>query len=434
MSQKELETQKMNWKKFVDLQHSLFDSFFYHNYFKSCGVLDVDNGQIIISVPSKYTKEILLEKEVDKKFQNNNLKVVFVIKQEWNKNQKEKKEITENNFTFANLVVGKFNKGVFDISQKILNGENIWTPFFFYSEPGLGKTHFLKAIQNEIQKKKNNCHYIHANSFSRQFFSAFKKGSLETEELKLSFDKYEIILFDDVQLLSSREKTNEVLFQIFCNVIDQKKQIIFTSDQHPEELSGFEKRLKSRFVNGLILKIDYPDYETAKEIVKKKAIEIIGKNINKINPETFAFIGKHFYKDIRKIEGIIKKINFVLLGKSNYEIGLTEFKKIFADQINQFKNRISSQTIQKQTAKFYGVSYSTMVSGTKKSKVVKSRSVAMYLIRCLTEENFVNIASRFNSKNHTTAINAVKKIKRELEISPSLQKEIKHLKEICQNE
>lgn len=176
------------------------------------------------------------------------------------------------------------------------------------------------------------CYYIHANTFGNLLLRTFNEGSMAIENLKESFNNHEIILFDDVQFLAKREKTNEVLFQIFCNVLDQEKQIIFTSDQHPEELNGFEKRLKSRFINGLTLKIDFPDQEAAVKIAEKKALKILGKSINKIHRNVIEFIGKHYRKDVRRIEGTIKKIKFSLIQTSYQEVNLSTFHKMFSDQ------------------------------------------------------------------------------------------------------
>ena len=430
---KELDQQKTNWKNFVTSQKSLFDDFFYENYLKSCEVLEVDKGRIIVSVPSEYTKKTLLEKFVDKSFANNGLDVVFVVSQNWTTKKNKNSNTKEDEFTFANLVVGNFNKGVVQIAWKILAGENVWTPFFVYSEPGLGKTHILKAIKNEAEKMNKKCYYIHANTFGSLLLKSFSEGSSAIENLKNSFHNQEIILFDDVQLLARREKTNEVLFQIFCNVIDQKKQIVFTSDQHPEELSGFEKRLKSRFVNGLNLKIGFPDQEVATKIVEKKALKILGRNINKVSPETIKFIAKFCHKDVRKIEGTIKQIKFhIAAQETDQEFDLLFFKKVFGEQGGWTREKISAKTIQKETAKLYRVPYSVMVSGSRKAKVVKARGVAMYLIRELTDEGFASISAKFGSKNHATAINAIKKIAKNLKESAQLQKEIGFLKKVCE--
>ena len=395
--------------------------------------MEIDKGKVLISVPSENTKKILLEKQLNKKFEKDNLPVVFVVNQKWNKTFKETQK-NKNEFTFENLVVDKFNKGVVQIAWKILSGENIWTPFFVYSEPGLGKTHILKAIQNQAEKMNKRCSYVHANVFGSSLMEAFSQGGLAIERLKDSFNNKEIILFDDIQFLARREKTNEVLFQIFCNVIDQKKQIVFTSDQQPEELVGFEKRLKSRFVNGLTLKISFPDQEAAVKIVQNKMLKIMGKNVNKVSPEIIKFIAKAFRKDVRKIEGTIKKIKFSLIQNPDQEPDLLSLQKMFQDQTGWSKDKVSTRTIQKETAKLYGVAYSVMVSGSRKAKVVKARSVAMYLIRELTDEGFATISSKFGSKNHTTAVNAIKKIETELKKSQQLEKEVSFLKQICQNE
>lgn len=427
-----LKQQKESWKSFVVSQRSSFDAFFYDNYLKPCEVVDVDKGKVIVAVPSEYTKRTLLKKGLDKKFEKNSLAVAFVVKQSWSNKTTKKSKSGE--FTFADLVVGSFNKGVVQVAWKIIAGENVWTPFFVYSEPGLGKTHILKAIKNEAEKMDKRCCYVHANTFSNLLLKSFNEGGGATEKLKSSFENEEIILFDDVQLLARRDKTNEVLFQIFYNAIDQKKQIVFTSDQHPEELSGFEKRLKSRFVNGLTLKISFPDEEIATKIVERKVLKILGKNVNKVSPETIKFIAKHCRKDVRKIEGTIKKIKFFLMESPEQEFTLSLFQRMFSDQTTWSKQKVSPRTIQKETAKLYQVAHSAMVSGSRKTKVVKARGVAMYLIRHLTDEGYASISAKFGSKNHTTAVNAIKKINAEIKESIQLKKEVEYLEKVCRNE
>lgn len=336
-------------------------------------------------------------------------------------------------FTFDNLIVGKFNASAVNIARRIVNKENVWCPFFVYSEPGLGKTHILKAIEHHAKTTGQNCHYIHANSFGSLLFEAFNKGAKETEEFINQFKNYDIIVVDDIQFLARRDKTNEVLFKIFTNAIDEQKQVVFSSDQHPAELSGFEKRLKSRFEHGITLKIDYPSVGVAAEIVKQKT-ETLVKNVSKVDIETIDFIAKHFKKDIRKIEGIVKKIAFYLIENPNAEININLFKSIFADQEFIFANTVSTKKIKKTVTKFYGISYNSILSKSRKSLVVKARSVAMYLIRQLTDENYSTIALQFNAKTHATAVNAIKKIKTQMIKTPELKKEVEHLKQLCQND
>ncbi len=430
----DLSVQKQKWNLFIEEKKDFFDDFFYKNYLSLCKVMGVENEKIIVAVPSTYTKRILLEKRIDEQFKNNDYEVIFTVIKVWKEQKKQKTQMTnEEEFTFDNLVVAKFNSSVVEITKKIINKENIWSPFFLYSEPGLGKTHILRAVKNTVKNTSQKCYYIHANTFGSLLLNKFNQGSNAIEEFSNNFNDFDIIIFDDIQFLAKREKTNEVLFKIFSSAIDQKKQVIFSSDQHPDELNGFEKRLKSRFQNGIILKINYPGINAGIEIVKKK-IENLIKNVSKIDLETIEYIAKNFKKDIRKIEGVIKRIAFYLLKNPEKEIDLESFKHLFADQKFVFNHDgVSIKTIKKIVAKFYNVSYNSLSSKGRKSIVVKARSVSMYLIRNLTNENYSTIALHFNAKTHSTVVNAIKKIKKQKELMPEYQNEIQHLKQLCQN-
>ena len=431
---------KKEWLSFVNQKKELFDDFFFNNYLQNCFFLEIKNKTVIIVVPSRFVKRIFLEKQLDQSFNKiySPYKINFVIEKKWLESQstspnQEKKTDINNKFTFENLVIGDFNNGVINGIKEILLNKKTWNPLFIHSEPGLGKTHILKAMVNESKKEeyKKKVIYLHANSFSNQVLKAFNEKEAKIQTLKENIVDHQIILFDDVQLFTGRKKINEVLFQILYDAVEKKREIIFSSDQHPEELSGFEKRLRSRFAQGLVLKIDYPDLKTAELITQKKVIEFI-PDISKIDLETISFIAQTFRQDIRKIEGVIKKIAFNINLNPDQEITLKEFKYIFREQKFVFEKKISTKKIKKIVAKFYGVDYNAMHSKIRKKETVKARSVAMYLIRKLTNENFASIATGFNAKNHTTAVNAIKKISKLLKKTSEYQTEIKRLTEICQ--
>ena len=215
-------------------------------------------------------------------------------------------------FTFDNFVVGNSNRIAQNASLAVAMkpGES-FSPLFIYSNSGLGKTHLLNAIGNFVKSHNRKAHVLYCTSeqFVNEYISSLSNGSIDTFNFK--YRHVDVLLVDDIQFIASKESSSEMFFNIINTLQNQKKQIVITSDKPPKDLKGMEKRLVSRFAQGLTITIDTPEFETAKAIIQKK-IEI-EKVDYPIDDEVFNFMATHFNQDVRELEGSLKRLLFYKL-------------------------------------------------------------------------------------------------------------------------
>ena len=306
----------------IKMQNFIENQNFYENFFLKTNLTKVENNCIIIETPNEFSKKII-EEEFSKKIAdlfleatNQNIKIKYLYKGESKKQDEQKieqiKDTRDNlnyKLTFDNFIVGKFNKKLFKAAKQICNDdENKYNPFFVYGDTGLGKTHIINAIGIELKKEKDLVvKYMNIEDFVRESYEYMSYGSKEIEEYKKSFDAYDVLIVDDVQFLSNKDKMNEIFFNIFNYYIKSNKKIIISSDRNPNELK-IDNRMISRFNSGLTIKLTKPDLDTIYEIIKYK----IDKDVNgiKFSNNSIKFIANRFNSDIRSLEGVINKIIF----------------------------------------------------------------------------------------------------------------------------
>ncbi len=421
------------WNEFIQEQKKERDAFFWTQYLNTARVQSYKEKTLQITTPSQAAATQLKQEGIDNLFVNKlqtEIKIKFVIqaKHETTKDLSHPKTKS----TLKNVVTGPFNKAAYDIAQKIIEQKNEWGIVFIYSEPGLGKTHLLNSIY-----KKNSANfkviYKHANNFGTEVVELLNKILDEIQNYKKNFAEKNAILFDDLQILGERKKTNEILFQIINKAQELKTDLVFASDKHPEDLFGFDARLISRFLSGLVIKIDYPDIKSAKEIVKQKIKQTIS-NPQILDDEVIETIARVFRKDIRKMEGAVKQMAFSIEQKPTNKITPESLKQIFSDAKLNFDDKVSARKIKSIVAKHFSVTYASLISNSRKKEVVQARYVAIYLLRSLTNESHIMIARQFNARNHTTAVNATKKIREKMKQNPEYEKEINLIKEKCLND
>lgn len=425
-----VELQKQ-WKKLIENQKPQLDLFFWKQYLKPSYVSKVKEHFVEITTPSPLAINQLKQEGVDKLFcktLNVDLTVRFVSLT--NTAAISPTATTPAPVKSKTFVVGTFNKAAYEITQEIIQRKNKWGIIFIYSEPGLGKTHLLKSI---VRCCAQNVIYKHANDFGSEVVGILQ-GDKQTQEYKEKFTNKDAILFDDIQILSERKKTNEVLFQII-NSAQEKEDVdlVFTSDQHPEDLFGFDRRLRSRFLSGLVIKIDYPDLDNAKEITLAKMQSLL-PNYENIDDKVFNLISKTYRKDIRKIEGAIKQLVFFIKQNPHTKIENKDLKQIFSDSKLNDVSQISIKKIKGVVARHSGITLLSLNSNSRKREIVEARYVAMYLIRLLTNESHASIAKSFKANNHSTAVNAIKKIREKMKKHPEYEKEVLLIKEKCLND
>ncbi|WP_342252754.1 DnaA ATPase domain-containing protein, partial [Spiroplasma endosymbiont of Amphibalanus improvisus] len=252
----------------------------YNNYINKTNFITIRGNKLYLSINSKIGLKVITKLKdimtnIGQKIFNESYEFIFLNSNEI-KEDIPKEEVlnfkSNEKFTFNNYVRGLTNCNAYEAAKDVIdNIGNKWNPLFFYGDTGVGKTHLLRAIKNEILNKYKDqikIHFVNSQDFGNEIATLLiSKDSNNIQEFKNNYFKWDILIFDDIQVLSNRTKTNEILFNVFNYFIDNEKQIIFSSDRIPEKLAfGFEKRLVSRFSSGLTIKIDNPDYETAYKI------------------------------------------------------------------------------------------------------------------------------------------------------------------------
>lgn len=309
-------------------------------------------------------------------------------------------------YTFDTFVCGTSNEFAYAASQAVAESPaSRYNPLFLYGGTGLGKTHLMVAIGNQILSDNpaaNICYYT-SETFMNEMINCIRHKKME--EFRSKFRKTDLLLIDDIQFMAGREATEVEFFHTFNALYESHKQIVITSDKFPKDIPGLEERLRSRFEWGLIADIQPPDVETKVAILKKKAA------INKIElPDDVALlIGSSNASNVREIEGMLIRIGaYASLTKN--KINLAMAKDILKDIIVDKSKEITIDSIQKHVADHFKLKVADLKSEKRFKNFVIPRQIAIFLSRELTKASFPEIGEKFGGKDHSTVIYAVKKM------------------------
>jgi chromosomal replication initiator protein len=418
-------------------------------WFKDTKISSFENGRVIISVPNSFVKEWLQQKydrtilkilknllpevkELGYQIEKVGLRVLDKRREVIQPNQLtfqefevDKKTNLNPRYTFSNFIVGSFNELAYAGAMAVVkNPGQVYNPFFVYGGVGLGKTHLLQAIGNEVIKEfpKKRVKYIPCDKFVSEVILAIKNHQIEN--LKSSYYNFDVLLIDDIQFLSGKEKTQEEFFYIFNTLYEKNKQIVISSDRPPKAIPSLVERLRSRFEGGMIADISLPDFETRLAILRMRSEE---KGVN-FSEEILNYIASNIKKNIRELEGALN-ILITYQNLNNKFPDLSVVKQLLKNLISPQGKISSVKKIIKTVADFYEVSEKEILSNSRKREYVKPRQVAMYLLREELKCSFPFIGRKFGGKDHTTAIHAYNKVIEELKKNESLVEEIKEIKE-----
>jgi chromosomal replication initiator protein len=421
----------------------------FETWFKNARVLSNKNGVVTISVSNSFVKEWL-----EKKYNHLILKILrgtekSIKRVEYlveGKNPEPitltktaKKELPQLTFkdleinketnlnprySFNNFVVGSFNELAYAAAINITQNPGLnYNPLFIYGGVGLGKTHLLQAIGNKILENfpDKKVLYTPSDRFVSEIIDSIKSQSIKT--LKTKLQKLDVLIIDDIQFISGKEKTQEEFFHLFNGLYQKNKQVVLSSDRPPKAIPALEERLRSRFEGGMIADIGLPDYETRLAILKLKAQE---KNAV-IKDEIFEYIASNITKNIRELEGALNQI-IVYQTVNNKPANLETAKKLLKKFVVSPSRLITQEKIIKKIGEFYGINEKDLFGKTRKKEVVVPRQVAMYLLREELKMSFSSIGRKFNHKDHSTVIHAYNKINEELKKNSRLNEEIELIK------
>ena len=298
----------------------------------------------------------------------------------------------------------------------------VYNPFFIFGNTGLGKTHLIQAIGNTVKQNFPNkkIHYTTTEKFYIDYVNALQSNKISV--FKEKYRKFDVLIIDDIQFITTKTKTQEELFHVFNSLHEQNKQIIFSSDKHPNFIPGLEDRLRSRFQQGMIVEILEPDYESRLAIIKQK---LESQKIN-IDQDVLEFVADSIEGSIRELEGIA---NNIILQQTMHKkpFDLSEAKLLLKNTIKP-KKQISIEDVVKKVSSFYNLNDSVVYEKTRRKEIVHARQVIMYFLREEFNISFPLIGQKLGGKDHTTVIHSCEKIKRDLENNPNLIKELEDIK------
>ncbi|HEY4514786.1 MAG TPA: chromosomal replication initiator protein DnaA [Candidatus Paceibacterota bacterium] len=328
-------------------------------------------------------------------------------------------------YTFDNFVVGSFNELAYAASQAVIKNPGIsYNPLFIYGGTGLGKTHLIQSIGNYFKKvdRLKKIHYLSAERFTIECVDAIRNNKAHI--FKEKYRKYDVLIMDDIQFLSGKEKTQEEVFHLFNTLYDNNKQIIFSSDKAPKQIQGIEERLKSRFEGGMIADISIPEYESRLAILKNKA-----RIHNIVAPEEIIeYIASVIQNNIRELEGVLNLV-VVQTQLRKRDLTITDVKQLIKNNIKPQKS-ISINDVIKTIASFYNIDEKELYQKTRKKEVVKPRQVIMYILREDFNTSYPYIGQKLGGRDHTTVIHAYEKIKGDLTRDNLLSQELEQIKSI----
>ena len=380
-------------RNFVDAKfHDLIMNTFSVLLQKNCTL------SIICKDPNKEVE--IEEKEESKVLNNNNFKFT-----NYSLNPK---------YTFSTFVVGDNNRCAHAASLAVAESPaTAYNPLFLYGGVGLGKTHLMHAIGNEVLINNNNAKvlYVTSEKFTNEFIDALKNAS--TEKFRQKYRNIDVLLIDDIQFISGKKQLQEEFFHTFNTLHESGKQIVISSDRPPKDIPLLQDRLKSRFEWGLLADVSMADYETRLAILRKKTDEqhII------INDDVLSNIAAKIDSNIRELEGVFNKL-VATSSLTHTPITMEMSENAINAVIMQNSSVITIEFIQEMVCKYFNISMKDLASAQRSNDIAFPRQIAMYLCRTLTNESFPKIGEAFGKRDHSTIMHGYKKIEQEIKQNP----------------
>lgn len=442
-------------------------------WFKNTSILDNQEGKVTISVPNGFAKEWLENKynlyilralkSFDEKIQNihciitseksppqtlplsmDSVKKVDAVKPPENTGFVRKKLIEKpfftsaaaststfhetnlnNRYTFENFIVAENNElahaACYAVSQNL---GAVYNPLFIYGGVGLGKTHLLQSIGNEVMKNspEKRIKYINSERFTTELVDSIKNQKVDL--FKEYYQQMDVLIIDDIQFLAGREKTQNEFFHIFNALYQLNKQIVISSDRPPKAISTLEERLRSRFEGGMIADINRPDLETRIAILKAKILE---KGVV-MDTKAISFIAESVTQNIRELEGALNRV-IAFSEFHHIPITMDNVEKILSQLIENNKKTVQIDDVFRVISEFYNVAKEDLIKRGRKKEVVYPRQIMMFLLRNELEMSFSTIGKILGGRDHTTTLHAFEKVSKQKEKSGRIKEELNTLKE-----
>ena len=448
MSELAMDTRKMWEQALVEIELGVSKANF-STWFKDTSIARVEDGTVFLEVPNAFVKDWLCNKyhkSILRSLRNLSLEVraldYFVTKEDLRRREAgggkgaappaelplqdcyiDKESNLNPRYSFDSFVVGPFNELAFAAAQAILKSPGTaYNPLFIYGGTGHGKTHLLQAIGNHLRATPNGrrVFYVSSEKFSQDYVSAVQNS--RAAQFKEKYRQYDALIMDDIQFFSNKEKSQEELFHLFNDLHSRNKQIIFSSDKHPNFIVDLEERLKSRFSGGYIVDIPPPDRESRISILKKKAALMKFS----LGNEVAEYIATALEGNVRELEGVMNSIVMQSQVKAR-ELSVLEVKAILKNS-SKPRKALSVKEITKVVADFYNIDENHIYEKTRRKEVVKPRQLVMYILREDCSVSFPLIGQKLGGRDHTTVIHSCEKIRNEIREDPNLLSEINRIR------
>lgn len=423
------------WDKVIEILSNQLTPTAINTWFSDCTPVDIEDCRLVLHTTTEFKRNI-----INSRF-SESIKAVLsdifacdfdlLVLAGDEVNDFELKKKSENSlpemdgYTFDNFIVGSSNK--FAHAAAIAVAENpgkAYNPLFIYGNSGLGKTHLLLAIGQEIHSRspEKSIAYIKGDEFTNQMVKSLREN--KAEEFRTKYRNVSLFLVDDIQFIAGKQGTQEEFFHTFNSLYSANKQIIISSDKPPKDMEILDERFRSRFEWGLIVDITLPDYETRMAILHKKE-DMDGYNVSE---DVIKYIANNIKSNIRELEGAFNKVvAYAKLEKKEVTLELAEqaLKDIVAPNENK---QITADYIISMVAEHFNVSTADLCGNKRSSKIVMPRQVAMYLCREILAIPLKNVGQYLGNRDHTTVMHGVEKIEKELQNNEQLQNTIDTLK------
>jgi len=392
-------------------------------------VFEVHNKYIANFIKTKYTnllQEFFEQKtgtkpNIEIKIAGERKKTKKVLEEEQISKQPESTLLNQS-FTFDSFVVGKSNEMAYSSSKAVAQKPGVlYNPLFLYGNTGLGKTHLLQAIGNDAVEKDKNVIYVTIEQFMNDFTFSLRSNNIE--KFREKYRKCDLLLIDDIQFLSNKEKTQEEFFHTFNELHNAKKQIVLTSDKLPSQITGLEERLQSRFEHGLKAPIYKPELETKILIIEKKS-ELNGIHLTK---DIINYIAANLGNSVREIEGVLIQINANanLLG---VDINIELVQRVLNEQIKETKQNIKLIDIINIISAELNIKPSDLKSTKRTKNIVDARRTVIYLARELTHNSMPDIAKFLGMKDHSSVSKNIAKANELIKTDEKFRLKLENLK------
>ncbi|MES2134730.1 MAG: chromosomal replication initiator protein DnaA [Patescibacteria group bacterium] len=426
----ELDTKQLWENTLTNIELSISPASF-KMWFGETHIVRIEDGVVFVGVPNQLTKEWISERfgklvlKTIRGFVDTLRGVEYIVSKESPKRAPEKVIVetrTESElplsdyyinrsdnlnprYTFDTFVVGPFNELAFTAGQVVVKNPGIaYNPLFVYGETGRGKTHLTQAVGNQIKKAypSKKVFYLTAERFGFEFMNAINNRSIPS--FKEKYRSYDVLIIDDIQFFSKKGTIQEEFFHLFNTLHDANKQIVCSSDKHPNLIPDITERLKSRFVAGMAVAINEPDHESRMAIIKTKA-ESMNLNLSDTAIESLSMAVPG---NIREIEGMLNTILCQIQLKGI--LGEDQIKDLIKNTARP-KRIVSVKHVISRIAEFYNIDEASMYAKTRRREVVRPRQIMMYILREDFHLSYPAIGTVFGGRDHTTVIHACEKVR-----------------------